>query len=183
MATLAELTVQVIAARLTKKEMSLEELQREIVVVSQMIKAIDDDTVQPPAIDASAEEPKPPLTIKQAFKKDEIICMVCSKGGFKTLKKHLSTAHQLTPGQYRKQFKIPARQKLAAKSYSDARRQSAEARGMKDVLAKARETRMANLEKNRAHAPAVKMAASVPAVKKKAPVPVAVKKSASETKK
>lgn len=72
--------------------------------------------------------------------------MECQKGGFKTLKKHLSTAHQMTPGQYRKKFGIKSSQKLAAKNFSDARRQAAQDRGMNDVLAKAREKRMANLK-------------------------------------
>jgi len=86
------------------------------------------------------------LTVRQAFKKDEVICMECQKGGFKTLKKHLTTAHQMTPGQYRKKFGIKSTQKLAAKNFSDARRQAAEERGMNDILAKAREKRMANLQ-------------------------------------
>ena len=177
MATLSELTVQVLAARLTKKEMTLEELQKEMITISQMIKAIDEGPPQEPVAEAPVEEPKPTLTIKQAFKKDEIICMVCSKGGFKTLKKHLSVAHQLTPGQYRKQFGIKSTQKLAAKSFSDARRQAAVERGMVDVLAKARETRMANIAKKKGVV-AVRVKAPVPAVRKKASVPVAAKKTA-----
>lgn len=52
---------------------------------------------------APAEGPKPQLTIKQAFKKDEVICMICNKE-FKTLKRHLTMSHQLKPGEYRKQF-------------------------------------------------------------------------------
>lgn len=95
--------------------------------------------------------------------------MICGKG-FTTLKRHLATAHELTPGQYRKQFGIKSTQKLAAKSYSEARRQSAEARGMKDILAKARETRRANIEA-RKNLPVAKKKAAVPAVRKKAPVP------------
>lgn len=179
MATLSELTVQVLAARLTKKEMSLEELQKEMVTISQMIKAIDEGTPQEPVTEAPVEESKPQLTIKQAFKKDEIVCMVCGKGKFKTLKKHLSVAHQLTPGQYRKQFGIKSTQKLAAKSFSDARRQAAKDRGMIDILAKARETRMANIEANKNAIPVLKAKAKapVPAVRQKASVPVATKKA------
>lgn len=178
MATLAELTVQVLAARLTKKEMTLEELQKEMVTISQMIKAIDEGVPPEPVTEAPPEESKPQLTIKQAFKKDEVVCMVCGKGGFKTLKKHLSVAHQLTPGQYRKQFGIKSTQKLAAKSFSEARRKAAEDRGMVDVLAKARETRMANIAKKKATVPAVRVKPSVPAVKAKAAVAVSSRQAA-----
>jgi predicted transcriptional regulator len=136
--------------------------------VSKMIKAIDEGTTIETVTEAPTEEVKPQLTIKQAFKKDEIVCMVCNKGGFKTLKKHLSTAHQLTPGQYRKQFGIKSTQKLAAKSFSDARRQAAADRGMTAILAKARETRMANIAKKAAAATPVKSKAAKPATAKKA---------------
>ena len=65
--------------------------------------------------------------------------MVCNKGGFKTLKRHLAQYHQLTPKQYRKQFGIPSSRKLAAKSYSESRRQMAIDNNLSDRLAKARE--------------------------------------------
>ena len=187
MATLAELTVQIVAARLTKKEMTLEELQKDMAEVSKMIKAIDEGAAVETVTEVPTEEAKPQLTIKQAFKKDEIICMVCNKGGFKTLKKHLSTAHQLTPGQYRKQFGIKSTQKLAAKSFSEARRQAAEARGMTDILAKARATRMANIaKKGAAVTPAKPKAAKKAAAvtpKPKAAKLAAAKKAAPKAKK
>lgn len=76
---------------------------------------------------------------------------------------------------------LPA-QKLAAKSFSDARRQAAQDRGMTDVLAKARETRMANIAKKKVAVPAVKSKAPVPAVKKKAAVPEKVSKKTTPSK-
>jgi predicted transcriptional regulator len=89
-------------------------------------------------ISTSTETPK--LTIKQAFKKDEIICMVCGKRGFRALKKQLGQAHDLKPGQYRKLFGIPSSQSLAAKTYSESHRQTALANGLGEGLAKSRET-------------------------------------------
>lgn len=52
--------------------------------------------------------------------------------------RHLKTAHDLEPGQHRKQFGIPGSQSLAAKSYSGSRRQMAIDRGLGEGLAKAR---------------------------------------------
>ena len=150
MATLSELTVQVLTARLAKKEMTLEELQKEMLTISNMIKFLDEGTLNTPV--AVAEVPKPQkINLKQYFKKDEVICIICNKG-FKTLKKHLDMAHQLKPGEYRKQFGISSKQSLAAKSYSDSRRQMALDKGLGEGLVKYR----ANEAAKKVAAPAVK---------------------------
>ena len=88
--------------------------------------------------------------------------MLCGKGGFKTLARHLNTAHSMKPGEYKKQFGIPGKQPLAAKNYSEARRKMALDRGLADNLAKARGVRMANIE-------AKKSAPAKPAKAPKAP--------------
>ena len=71
MATLSELTVQVLTARLTKKEMSLEELQKEMMIISNMIKSLDEGTLSTHVAEAR-EEPKPkkilvPVTIPVSY--------------------------------------------------------------------------------------------------------------------
>jgi predicted transcriptional regulator len=146
MKTILELVTDIVSAHASNTTMTTEQLVQELQTVHNALKNLESGQVVEAAAELTAEEQKPALTIKQAFKKDEVICMVCGKGGFKTLKKHLSTTHQLTPGQYRKQFGIKSSQKLAARSFSEARRKAAEERGMTDILAKARETRMANLQ-------------------------------------
>jgi predicted transcriptional regulator len=47
----------------------------------------------------------------------------------------------MTPAEYRKQFDIPRSQSLAAKKYSETRRQMAIDRGLGEKLAKARAAR------------------------------------------
>jgi predicted transcriptional regulator len=59
----------------------------------------------------------------------------------KTLARHLKTSHDMTANDYRKQFDIPRTQSLAAKNYSEKRRQMAIDRGLGEKLAKARATR------------------------------------------
>ena len=146
MATLSELTVQVLSARLTKKEMTLDELQKEMIAISTMIKNIDAGTLQEPSSEmpVSQEEPKPQkLNFKKIFKEDEVICIICNKG-FKTLKRHLSMVHNITPAEYKKQFNIPAQYNLIAASYSEERKKAALDRDQGAILAKARETKAAN---------------------------------------
>lgn len=177
MSSLIELTSKIVASHAKKSPMTQEQLLQDMHFIHTALQLIEQGLSSEQQAE-TPEEPKTPiLAIKQAFKKDEVICMVCGKGGFKTLTRHLKTVHDIKPGQYRKQFGIRSTQKLAAKSFSEARRQAAEARGMKDILAKARETRMANIEKKKAAVPAVKAKAPVPAVRKKAAAP-AVKKQA-----
>ena len=172
MSNLTELTAQIIAARAAKKDMSTEELQQEMQMVYSFLKGVEEGNVQP-STQAPVEETKPQLTIKQAFKKDEVICMICNKG-FKTLKRHLTLAHQLKPGEYRKQFGIPFTQSLAAKRYSESRRQMAIDKGLGAGLVKFRASQAAK----KVTVPAVKVKASVPAIKAKASVPALKVKAA-----
>ncbi len=82
----------------------------------------------------------PAVSRKKAFGKDKVICMLCGKE-MKTLARHLKTAHDMKPGEYRKQFDIPRTQPLAARAYSESRRQMAIERGLGENLAKARAAR------------------------------------------
>ena len=81
--------------------------------------------------------------MKKAFQNDQVGCLVCGKTGFKTLTRHLKQAHDLKPGQYRKQFNIPSSQSLTAKNYSEARRKSANENNLAANLEKARAVRAA----------------------------------------
>lgn len=167
MSNLLELTAAIVSAHVSSTQMSSEEMLQELHKVHTALKALEANEAQGAPLE---EEPKT-LTMKQAFKKDEVICMICGKG-FKTLKRHLAQAHNLKPGQYRKQFNIPSSQSLAAKSYSESRRKAAVERGLGDVLAKAREKRAANKAGKpaavKAQTPAKKVKVSAPAPKKKA---------------
>jgi len=74
------------------------------------------------------------MSLKKAFQADQVFC---GKGRMKTLTRHLSSAHGMKPGKYRKQFNIPSTQPLTAKNFSEARRKTAVQRGLADNLAKA----------------------------------------------
>lgn len=149
MATLLEMAVEIVAAHASTTNMSKEELIAEISSVYQALAALEKGEALP--AETTGEEAAPAISKKKAFGKDKVVCMICGKG-MKTLTRHIKTAHALTPGQYRKQFAIPRSQSLAAKSYSDSRRQMALDRGLGEKLAKAREDRA----KAKAAAPAKK---------------------------
>ncbi len=138
MATLLEMAVDIVAAHASTTNMSKEELIAEIASVYQALAALEKGEAV--ATEAQASESTPTISKKKAFGKDQVICMICGKG-MKTLTRHIKTAHALTPGQYRKQFGIPRTQSLAARNYSESRRQMAIDRGLGEKLAKAREAR------------------------------------------
>ncbi len=68
----------------------------------------------------------------------------------KTLARHLKTAHDMTAKEYRQQFGIPAGTPLAAKDYSEKRKQMAIDRGLGENLAKARAEKKATSKKSSA---------------------------------
>jgi predicted transcriptional regulator len=175
MTAILELVSDIVSSHASMSPMSSEELVLEIQKVHAAFKALEVgiDVV------AAPEEVKPAITVKQAFKKDEVICMVCSKGGMKTLARHLNLVHNMKPGEYRKQYGIPSKQSLTAKSYSESRRKAAEERGLADNLAKAREVRAAKINAKKA-APA--KAAKPKVAKKAAPVKAAKPKVSKDTK-
>jgi len=137
MATILEMAADIVAAHASTTNMSKEELVAELNDVYNALINLEKGNI---GTDHVAEESGPAVSRKKAFGKDSIYCMICGKG-FKTLSRHLKTSHQMSASEYRKQFDIPRSQSLAAKNYSDKRRQMAIDRGLGEKLAKARAAR------------------------------------------
>jgi len=155
---LLELTADIVMAHASTTDLSLEELVTELKTVYVTLKGLEAGETAlggPGSRPRKAAEPgdhrpakvAPPvtaMTLEEAFTDDQVACLVCGKRGLKTLKRHLSSAHQMKPGEYRRLFNIPKDQPLAAVTYVEKRRQMALDRGLGDNLAKARAARMAN---------------------------------------
>ena len=138
MATLLEMASEIVAAHASTTTMTKEELVEELAAVYQALDSLEKGEAV--ASEQPAEEMGPAVSKRKAFGKDKIYCMVCGQG-FKTLKRHLATAHDMKAGEYRKQFGVPSSQPLAAKNYSEARKQMAIDRGLGEKLAAARAKR------------------------------------------
>ncbi|SKA07853.1 transcriptional regulator, MucR family [Trichlorobacter thiogenes] len=145
---LVELTANIVSSHAATVEMSSDELLQEIQKVYAALKNLDSDIAA--GEEAVVKEAAPAISPKKSIQKDQIICLICGKGGFKTLSRHLKQAHGLKASEYRKQFGIASGTPLAAKNYSEARRQSAIDNNLGEKLAKGRATRMANLEAKKA---------------------------------
>ena len=175
-----ELTAEIVSSHVSNNPMSSEDLLQEINKVFSTLRSLESGTA------ASAEQTKPAISVKGSFKKNEVICLLCGKGGMKTLARHLNLAHGMKPGEYRKLFGIPVNQPLTATIYSAARKKMAVERGLGQNLVKARKAHQ--VEKLKAHKTiAPKAGKSAPAVKtapakKAAPVKAPVKTGKSPSK-
>ena len=138
--SLVELTANIVSSHASGSQMSRDELIQEINTVYTALKQLDSGAA---TTEVEAVPAAPPMSLKKAFQNDQVCCMICGKAGFKTLTRHLKQAHDLKPGQYRKQFNIPSSQSLTAKNYSEARRKAANENNLAANLEKARAVRAA----------------------------------------
>lgn len=173
-ATLVELTAGIVSSHAAGTEMSSDDLIQEINRVFTTLKKLETEGAM--AAEGVAASGAPAMSIKKAFQNDQVCCLICGKTGFKTLTRHLKQAHDMKPGQYRKQFNIPAAQSLTAKNYSEARRKAANENNLAANLEKARAVRAA--KKGTATKPTkAKAVAAKPAKPAKAAKPAAKTKT------
>lgn len=144
MATLLEMAKDIIIAHASKTEMNKEELLTEISdvhsILSRLQKLEEATSTETENVSIDEEPATPKISLKKAFGKNKVVCLLCNKE-MKTLSRHLKTAHDLTPKEYKEKFNIPKEQPLTARNYSESRREMAIARGLGDNLARARAAR------------------------------------------
>lgn len=138
MASLIELTANIVSSHASVSAMTGEDLLQELQKVHLALQKLEGEFGEGMEMH---EANRPAVPLKKAFQPDQVMCMVCGKSGMKTLARHLAQVHGMKPGAYRKQFGIPSSQALTAKNFSEARRRMAQEKGLADNLAKARAVR------------------------------------------
>jgi len=116
------LTAQIVSAHVAANEVSTTELPALIRQVHQALTSVDKEPAQP----ARSE---PAVSAKKSVFADHIICMDCGRS-FKTLKRHLSSDHDMTPEQYRAKWNLPASYPIVAADYALQRSQLAKDSGL-----------------------------------------------------
>ena len=81
------------------------------------------------ASDQPQEQLTPAVPIKKSVTPDYIICLDDGKK-FKSLKRHLRTAYNLTPDQYRVRWGLPSDYPMVAPNYAKARSELATQMGL-----------------------------------------------------
>jgi predicted transcriptional regulator len=82
-----------------------------------------------PTGDSDSKSLEPAVTIRKSVTSEAVTCLVCGKK-FKSLKRHLQTAHQLAPREYRDAFKLKRNYPLVAPAYAARRSDLAKSLGL-----------------------------------------------------
>ncbi len=143
-ACLLELAANIVSSHASKSAMTTEELLLEIKNVHAALHKLDMEAQEENSM--PKEEKTPSITLKKAFQADQVFCMICGKGGMKTLASHLAQTHKIKHMEYRKLFNVSKGQPLTAKIFSETRKRMAKEKRLAENLAKAREARGAKIK-------------------------------------
>jgi predicted transcriptional regulator len=118
-----EYTVELVSAYVANNSVSPEELPE---LISQIYVALAGLGIVEPA---KPETPKPVVPINKSITPDYIICLEDGKR-LKMLKRHLKTAYNLTPEEYRARWGLPATYPMVAPNYAKQRSKLAKEIGL-----------------------------------------------------
>jgi predicted transcriptional regulator len=117
------LTAKIVAAHVSKNTVPVEDLPSLIRSVHASLTALD----RP--LDAVAERPQPAVPVKKSVNPDYLVCLEDGKK-LKMLKRHLKTAYNLTPEQYRERWGLPPDYPMVAPNYARQRSRLAKEIGL-----------------------------------------------------
>jgi predicted transcriptional regulator len=120
---LIELTAEIVAAHVANNTVAVGDIAT---LVQQVHGALSSLGQQPEPAQVGKV---PAVSVRASIKPDYIVCMECGHKQ-KTLKRHLMSAHGLSPDQYRSDYGLPASYPMVAPNYSEARRSMAKSIGL-----------------------------------------------------
>tara|TARA_Y100000814_G_scaffold129690_1_gene93820 strand:+ start:1899 stop:2309 length:411 start_codon:yes stop_codon:yes gene_type:complete len=110
---LLKLTVEIISAHVSNNTLPASELPQ---LISQVHSSLPDTGKSV----GSRERPTPAVSIKKSVTPDYLVCLEDGKK-LKMLKRHLKTAYDLTPSQYRERWGLAADYPMVAPNYAKRR--------------------------------------------------------------
>ncbi len=123
---LAEMTAEIVAAYVVKNSVRPADLPALIMSVHA---ALAEQTKPDAAPAPEAEPPKPAVPIKKSVTDDYLISLFDGRK-FKSLKRHLSAEHGMTPAEYRTMFGLPKDYPMVAPAYAKQRSSLAKSLGL-----------------------------------------------------
>ncbi len=124
------LSTEIVAAYASRNQMSQGDLTGLIQSVHATLTSLAGGSTGDGGEAAAADAPSAPaVPIDASVGKDAITCLDCGKS-FKTLKRHLSTEHGLTPAEYKARWGLSKEYPLVAPSYSKRRAATAKKIGL-----------------------------------------------------
>lgn len=116
------LTVKVVSAYVGANDVTAVQIPGLIREIHQTLSNIGQSPVEPAA-------PEPAVAAEKSVFADHLVCLNCG-GSFKTLKRHLSADHEMTPDDYRTKWGLSSTYPMVAAEYAAARSASAKASGL-----------------------------------------------------
>ena len=104
------LTAQIVSAHVSNNSVPPDALPSLIQEVFKTLSGVGKEPVQP-------ERPQPAVPVKKSVFADHIVCLEDGKK-LKMLKRHLKTAYNMTPEQYRERWGLSADYPMVAPSYA-----------------------------------------------------------------
>ncbi len=108
------LTAEIVSAHVANNPVSISDLPNLIQEVYRTLSTMGQPQVAP------AEKPQPAVPIKKSITPEYLICLEDGKK-LKMLKRHLKTAFNLTPDQYREKWGLPPDYPMVAPNYTKHR--------------------------------------------------------------
>jgi len=119
-----ETTTQIVAAYVSHNSIGVSDLPGIISSVADCFAALSAK-----AEGTSTAKPEPVVPVRGSVSKNHVTCLLCGKK-HKMLKRHLATAHELTPSAYREMFRLEARYPMTAPNYARLRSELAKGFGL-----------------------------------------------------
>ncbi|MCH8834777.1 MAG: MucR family transcriptional regulator [Proteobacteria bacterium] len=110
---LLELTTEIVSAHVGNNSIALGDLPQLIQDVYKTLAIVGTTPAVP-------ERPKPAVPIKKSVFPDFVVCLEDGKK-LKMLKRHLKTAYNMTPDQYRERWGLPPEYPMVAPNYAKHR--------------------------------------------------------------
>jgi predicted transcriptional regulator len=119
-----EHVAEIVAAYVGHNRVSPDQLPTVIDSVNQALLGLGQGATAPPA-----SPPTPAVPIRRSLSPSKITCLECGWSG-QMLKRHLLTAHGMTPEQYRARWNLAADYPMVAKNYANRRSELAKSLGL-----------------------------------------------------
>ena len=121
---LLALTADIVAAHVSNNSVAVGDLPRMIADVYSTLAS-----VEAPAEEEEEEELVPAVAVRSSVKPDYIVCLEDGKK-LKMLKRHLKTAYNMTPEEYRQRWGLPSDYPMVAPNYAAQRSKLAKEIGL-----------------------------------------------------
>lgn len=107
-------TTEIVSAYLSKNTMPSGEIPGVIEQVFKTLANVNKD------VNVSVDRPQPAVPIKKSITPDYLVCLEDGKK-LKMLKRHLKTAYDMSPQEYRERWGLPPDYPMVAPSYAEKR--------------------------------------------------------------